>query len=88
MTTQPPVVTTTQVLTTVQAPTIPASDIIEDEPPVEVAEIYDEPAEAANALTEEESVSAGVQKIENPKAPLAAAGEIIGTFSGTDLCKK
>lgn len=87
VTTQPPVVTTTQVLTTVQALTIPASDIIEDEPPVEVAEIYDEPAEAANALTEEESVSAGVQKIENPKAPLAAAGEIIGTFSGTDLVK-
>ncbi len=78
--------TAAPVLTTVQAATIPASDIIVDEPFEEAAAVVpDEPAEGIDPVNG--SVSAGVQKIENPKYPLAEAAEVLNPFSGTDLVK-
>lgn len=74
---------TAPVITTVSIITVPAAAII----PAEPVQAYDEPPVEAVAETENEVVNVGMERIENPKPPLAKAGEILNEFSGGDLVK-
>lgn len=76
-------VQTAPVITTVRIVTVPAAAII----PAEPVQVYDEPPVEAIAETENEVVNVGMERIENPKPPLAQEGEILNIFSGADLVK-